>query len=272
MEKKISLGATIFGAYDQCFDNLLVFLKVCGGVILIRFGVDLLLMLGLAKSASFASAVATSGPIVFARIALEIVLYPIALVAWHRFVLLGEVPPVRWFYLGFGRREANFLLAALLLSAIGYGMFFGTALLMVVIAAGAGAGTGVLVASVYFVFIFAVASRLLLVFPKLAIDTGIALRAAWHLGRGNTWRLALGSVAVMAPVAVVIVVLEVVVDKLPTNSPVTVFLGAGLISTLLDLLFACLLAGFASLAYRALTAEPASPTKAASREVGDDPG
>lgn len=98
--------------------------------------------------------------------------------------------------------------------------------------------------------------RLSLILPAGAVgDYHVTMRRAWQMSRGNSWRILGGSVLASGPVFVVNIVLNGLIDALPSMSASVPSLLAMLtLSLLLFVVTAVVQASFLSYAYRHFTA------------------
>lgn len=184
-------------------------------------------------------------------------------VAWHRAILLDRRPDATP---RFGRREWRFLGYTVLITLIaGIGVAIPSAVVafaaQIAIAAIGPAGKLLYLISVAIIVAGIVLSiRMWLVLPAVAVDeSGERLATAWRRGRGNGWRLLLGSFLCAAPVAVLVVVVQAALEIGPlvlahgTMMSVGGRLAASLLQLALSYVQIVLQVGFLSFSYRQLT-------------------
>ncbi len=127
----------------------------------------------------------------------QIVISTVFGVAWIRFVLFGRRDSAAPFQFRLGRREGKFLLYILILTVpfvvvqfVGLGVFMALTLTMENPSALIGAAIFILLFSLaILVAMFIVYVRCVFVFPAIAVDADMGLRAAWGKSRGVAWRL-----------------------------------------------------------------------------------
>lgn len=190
----------------------------------------------------------------FVAFALEMAslfLWPVIAVAWHRFILLGDVS-TGTVHFSFGRREALFLLVSVILFLL---LAPGVALTIVTGQIQEGStstllsffGLLLLLVSIYF-FV-----RLTLLLPAVSIGDPLDPRLVLERTRGNFWRL----VAVFLAVAVPLVVLAILFGGLLQGGAVmqvAAVIGLALVS----IFFAVVNVAALSIAYRELIGLPGS--------------
>lgn len=179
-------------------------------------------------------------------------LWPIIAVAWHRFVLVGDVQPGN-FHLQFGRREGRFLLVSfglVLLLMPGYLISMATMTLKDPAAGPSASLIGffglllMLVGIYYFV-------RLSLLMPAVAIDEPINARLILERTRNNFWRLLalvfLASVPIIALIWLIATLANAI--GLPDFVPLVVY-------AVIYVFFAIVNVAILSIAYRELIGPP----------------
>lgn len=127
----------------------------------------------------------------------QIVIGSVFAVAWIRFVLFGRRDSAAPFQFRLGRREGKYLLYILILMVpFVVVQFVGMGVIMALALAtdDPWAMIGGTIFAVVFVFAIFVAMivvyvRCLFVFPAIAVDADMGLRAAWGKSRGVAWRL-----------------------------------------------------------------------------------
>lgn len=179
-------------------------------------------------------------------------LWPIIAVAWHRFILVGDVAPGS-FHLHFGRREARFLMVSIFLGLFmlpGYIM----AAMTVALNDGAASSSLALVALLGLValaFALYYFTRLLLLLPGIAVDEPIDPRLILERTSGNFWRLVLLMMLATLPIAVAFVVVGTVLLSLGLPTFAVYVLGA-----VFYIFFAIVGVAALSIAYRELVGPP----------------
>lgn len=189
------------------------------------------------------------------RFALELAglfLWPIIAVAWHRFVLIGDVAPGR-FHLNFGRREARFLMISIFLGLLVMPGLLVSGMTAAMNDPSLGASASLLgflglillmVGLYYFV-------RLLLLLPAVAVDEPINARLILERTRGNFWRLLALIILASLPLIIVFFVMAniVVIFALP---PFVLFVFAAMVGVFFMIVNVAVL----SIAYRELIGPP----------------
>lgn len=197
---------------------------------------------------SIASAFVNTESQLFLALALEVasfLLWPIIAVAWHRFILLGDVSSSA-VHFSFGRPEALFLLVSVvlfLLLAPGVMIAMSAAMLPESTAAPLLSFFGLLLLLVA-IYLFV---RLTLLLPAAAIGSPLDPRLVLERTRGNFWRL----MAVFLAVALPLVMSAILFGGLLQGSPllqVLAVIGLALIS----IFFAVVNVAALSIAYREL--------------------
>ena len=184
--------------------------------------------------------------------------FAVYLVAWHRYVLLNMKPKGRWFYFVISKRELLFTLAGLAFFAIALPQFATSVGYLYLMSRKADLGgvisqwdvqlAGILY-GVWLIVLVPIVARTFWVLPEIAIDKGFNLRRCWRFTRGNTWRLALGSVLVSAPLSLLLTVSE----RLFVLNEAIQALVYSLLSFFTMTLGAAILATYVSLTYRFAT-------------------
>jgi len=201
-------------------------------------------------------------PVKLVMLAIELVLYVMFAVAWHRrFLVAGEAPTVgaalRW-----GGRQTRFLtrlvgmaLAGSLVAAAG------TFLIVIPITEVTGiAGGGLSMLTLLAVILAAVTvySRFLPLLPAAAIGTPLSFRAAWRMTRGYSPHMVLIGILPFLPVLLVAFMAGTLYASLATAIGLLPSMTGAFLGTLI--VEACAYAGVAvtvsalSIAYRDLTA------------------
>lgn len=198
----------------------------------------------------------------FVVILLSLFVWPIIAVAWHRFILTGEVvrSPI---YFRFGQREARFLLISVFLSLLQLPYWIVSTLADSMDAgSGAASALGVVSLVLYFAGVFFFV-RLTLLLPAVAIDRPIDVQRILEVTEGNFWRLvavlllsALGYVAILF-------VLSIVAGFVSLITGLT-FLIEPVISAVTIAGFMIIYVAVISIAYRDLTGGPAASVNPAS--------
>lgn len=111
-----------------------------------------------------------------------------ALVAWCRFVVLGELREGRWLVFRFGEHEIE-TVAAIVILGIGAFAITVAALVASILAVAAFDLAGQAVMAVLFTGLILALCRFAMVLPQAAVGGGLDPRAAWRRTRGQTWRL-----------------------------------------------------------------------------------
>jgi len=182
----------------------------------------------------------------------------IIIVRWHRMIVRDMTPGEtrRW-----ARRAALLYFArGLLLGAIGGAIGIVCGLLPMALMRGLpipdDVGRWLTVASVVAAVLAAllIVGRLSLILPAGAVgDYQVTMRRAWQMSRGNSWRILAGSALASGPVIVVDVLINGLIEALPSTSGNMASLLAMLtLSLLLFVLTAIVQASFLSYAYRYL--------------------
>jgi len=179
-------------------------------------------------------------------------LWPIIAVAWHRFILVGDVAPGR-FHLHFGKREARFLMVSIFL-----GLFMLPGYIMAAMTIALNDGTAssslalvALLGLVALAFAFYYFTRLLLLLPGVAVDEPIDPRLILERTRGNFWRLVLLMMLATLPIAVAFVVVGTVLLSLGLPTFAVYVLAA-----VFYIFFAIVGVAVLSIAYRELVGPP----------------
>jgi hypothetical protein len=195
----------------------------------------------------------TSLPVLIVSIGVFIIV-----VRWHRMIVRGMTPGEtrRW-----ARRAALLYFArGLLLGAIGGAIGIVCGLLPIVLMRGLpipdDVGRWLTVASIVGAVLAAllIVGRLSLILPAGAVgDYHVTMRRAWQMSRGNSWRILAGSALASGPVIIVDVLINGLIEALPSMSGNIASLLAMLtLSLLLFVLTAIVQASFLSYAYRYL--------------------
>lgn len=183
-------------------------------------------------------------------------------VLWCRSALLGEVVPGPR-ALRFGWREIEFLQLAfpVLLLAWLLGLLVAVGVKAAIPAGTIMAGSVLpdrppLLSDLACLFVLSlVLGRFVLGFPMAASDRpGGALRASWHLTRGNAWRLAGGLAILLLPATGLQLAVEHLSLVLAEDELSPVAIGFGLLWDIVDFAVVAVLMVFASYAYALLTA------------------
>lgn len=207
-----------------------------------------------------------------AVIAVQMFLLAIIAVFWHRSILLGETTSaavpfrfdrVLWRYVGYA------ILVTLFIGLvwIGIGSFVGIAVGVMGAISGSQAGSQPIVAIVAtpiaivgIPLVLVVLFRVSLVLPAAAIDRhGFGLRAAWHLTRGNSWRI-LALQLMTIPLALVIAFAGALIGRLATTilgaPPIWASLAG---NTALNFIYVVITIGLLSLTYAYLAYDLPEP-------------
>jgi hypothetical protein len=195
----------------------------------------------------------TSLPVLIVSIGVFIII-----VRWHRMIVRDMTPGEtrRW-----ARRAALLYFArGLLLGALGAAIGIVCGLLPVTLSRGVAIPDDVrwwmTVTSIAGAVLAAllVVGRLSLILPAGAVgDYHVTMRRAWQMSRGNTWRILAGSVLASGPVIIVDVLINGILEALPSMSGSVASLLAMLtLSLVLFVLTAIVQASFLSYAYRHL--------------------
>jgi len=208
---------------------------------------------------SIASAFVNTESQFFLALALEaasLFLWPVIAVAWHRFILLGDVSAGA-VHFSFGRPEALFLLVSVLLFLLlapGIMLTMSTAMLQESSAAPLLSFFGLLLLLVGF-YLFV---RLTLLLPAAAIGAPLDPRLVLERTRGNFWRLVAVFLAPMLPLLICAILLGILLQGGPLLQVLAV-IGLALVS----IFFAVVNVAALSIAYRELVgtagSEPPDP-------------
>ncbi len=179
-------------------------------------------------------------------------LWPIIAVAWHRFILVGDVAPGA-FHLHFGRREARFLMVSIFLGLLMLPGYIMAALTVAVNEGTASSSLSLiaflgLIALLVAVYYF---TRLLLLLPGVAVDEPIDPRLILERTRGNFWRLVLLMLLATLPIGVAFVVIGTVMLSLGLPTLIVFVLAA-----VFYIFFAIVGVAVLSIAYRELIGPP----------------
>lgn len=194
---KLAFWDTVNGAYRFVASHPLMVLRT-GWFYLILTALDVALRRGSAltpmmRAAAFAVAILLIG----ASVAWHIALVRAILLDEHSWAAALQFRRRHWRLLGVGALLFLMLLPVIAVAATAGFLAFhlGGPVAMAIFVVVAIVGTVILVA---------LACRLYLLGPAIATDDAAkAIRAAWHRGRGNTWRLFFGDVLMIVPVVLV---------------------------------------------------------------------
>lgn len=189
--------------------------------------------------------------------AASLILWSIIAVAWHRYILMGDLPPGR-FHLKFGRRESRFLMVSI---AVGLLVIPGFLLMLFTMAVHLKQAT-VFSASVFILLsllLLAVglffAARLSPLLPASAVDDPVNARFVLRATQGNSWRIAAAFACVLVPAFVSQSFAGALIGKLPDLK-----LAVTLIATLINIFFAIVDVAILSVVYRELVGPQAPST------------
>ncbi len=192
----------------------------------------------------------------------QIVISTVFAVAWLRFVLFGRRDSAAPFQFRLGRREGKFILYILILIVpfvvvqfVGLGVIMALALTTENPSALIGASIFILLFSLaIFVAMIVVYVRCLFVFPAIAVDADMGLRAAWGKSRGVAWRLFGGVFFAFAPFALLMALIMWSFQTLDAESAELTFtyiLGSA--QQVVGYLGAAVIYGVVALAFRRVT-------------------
>lgn len=176
-------------------------------------------------------------------------LWSIIAVAWHRFILIGDMPPGR-FHLHFGRRESRFAMVSILLGLL---LLPGFLLMATGVVAYLGQADlpGVLTFLVIGLILLCIGTfffvRLALLLPAVAVDDPINARLMLELTRGNFWRLTAALACVFLPISLFQILAGRLVYLMPSLT-----VAVNLMGTLINIFFAIVNVAVLSIAYREL--------------------
>ncbi|HYL33334.1 MAG TPA: hypothetical protein VEU53_09345 [Stellaceae bacterium] len=194
---KLAFWDTVNGAYRFVANHPLMVLRT-GWFYLVLTALDVALRRGPAltpmmRAASFAVAILLIG----AGVAWHVALVRAILLDENSWAAALQFRRRHWRLLGVGVLVFLMLLPIIAVAAISGFLAFH-------LGGPAGMAVFVIAAIVIGVILVALACRLYLLGPAIATDDPAkAIRAAWHRGRGNTWRLFFGDVLIIVPVVLV---------------------------------------------------------------------
>lgn len=179
-----------------------------------------------------------------------LLLWSIIAVAWHRFILTGDMPPGR-IHLRFGRRESRFaiisislgllLLPGFLVLATGIAAYYLDQLSMQQVSTYLIVGLALVCIGTFF-FV-----RLALLLPASSVDDPVNARLMLELTRGNFWRLAAALACVFLPISLFQLLIGWLVDWAPSLA-----VPMNMVGTLINIFFAIVNVAILSVAYREL--------------------
>jgi hypothetical protein len=182
-----------------------------------------------------------------------LLLVSVFVVAWCRFVVMGRRESTRRFQLTVGRREFRFVWASL---KMGLGFFVLCAIILALIAGPAEPTDGspplaTTLASLALLIVFtALAVRVSLRIPAMAVDQDQGPLGAWRLSHGSAWRLFLALLLTSFPTALVF---TLVVQAQPSSFATAITLLSSVL--IVFYLHSALIVSVLALVYRWLTPE-----------------
>jgi hypothetical protein len=207
--RRLPVGELVFTSIRHTWRHLGYVLRIGGLWLLLVVGLDL-------AQAAWEGADSYLPTLLFA-VAHAFLMAPLA-VAWHRFILAGEVMP--GFNLQFTRRAGEYFLYAVLVEQLMLAPQQAVLSQGVQQPGEAASGFAALFLLLVPVTLY-VSTRLSLVLPAKALGLdGFGLAAAWAMGRGNGWRLACGMLLVFALLILPwVLLLTALVGEAATASP-----------------------------------------------------
>jgi len=181
-----SVGAVYRALFSFIESNTRAFLVTFAIVFFLSEGIRYLNTLAL-RPGSLAVAVWATVIVIILNILLDPLIINPLLISAHRFLLLGEKSPARFFIKLTDGRELNYLYHSVLFIFL-FLFIFSTIFLLVFSGIQVPAGFFPLLILLLTVAIF-FSLRLLLVFPAIALDQAMSFRISWDQTKRMTWRL-----------------------------------------------------------------------------------
>jgi hypothetical protein len=236
---RIPIWSEVGSAYAQVFANLGVFARLAWLPIAISYSINFAVGFYTgANAVPFPEFVGVLNQLFFASV---------FAVSWHRFVMLGDTKSNQLASLSISGREFLFTLATVLILIAVYGVAFVIGVLGAVLAGGdenLGIATGILGLLAAGV----ISSRLIFVFPSIAVDLGPSISESFSETSKNTWRIWFSSALLIGPASLVSGLANQVVADLVLQSDRAIPLGIAIEITSFVVVFAgvAFVAGFAS--------------------------
>ncbi|MGH6969352.1 MAG: hypothetical protein ACREEL_06210 [Stellaceae bacterium] len=192
---KLAFWETVNGAYRFVFSHPLVVLRT-GWFYLVLTALDAALRRGPALgSLSHAAAFAIAILLIGASIAWHVALLRAILLDEHSWAAALQFRYRHWRLLGVGMLLFLMLLPIVAVAGIAGVVAFHVSILFSI----------AILAAITGIILFVAVCRFYLLSPAIATDDPAkAIRAAWHRGRGNSWRLLFGGILMILPATIVV--------------------------------------------------------------------